>query len=239
MQKKPLYKRILLKLSGESLAKEATSCFAAESCIQIAKGIKDFCDNNIQVGVVIGGGNIFRGNQAQALGIDRIPADQMGMLATIINAITLQQTLEKIGQESVVLSAISCPPIAKLYEYQEALLHLNQGRVVIFAGGTGSPYFTTDTAAALRAAEIQADILLKATKVNGIYSKDPIKHADAIRYETISFSEVLAQKLEVLDATAVALCMSAHIPIIVFDMWAQEKLSKVLEDSKLGTLVHL
>ncbi len=211
---------------------------ASEPCVAIAKGIKDLLDNNIQVGVVVGGGNIFRGVEGADLGIGRTQADHMGMLATIINAIALQQALESIHVEAVVMSAIACQPIADPYNFKQAVHHLEKKRPVIFAGGTGSPYFTTDTAAALRACEIQAQILLKATKVNGIYSKDPLKFPDAVRYEKLTYAEVLAQKLNVMDATAVTLCMSCHIPILVFDMWATPKLSEVLINKNLGTVVY-
>lgn len=209
----------------------------AEACHTIAQGIKDFVDNNIQVGVVIGAGNIFRGIEGNKLGIARTPADHMGMLATIMNAIAMQQALEAIGVDAVVMSAINCQPIADPYNFKQAIHHLQKNRVVLFAGGTGSPYFTTDTAAALRACEIEAQILLKATKVNGVYSKDPIKFPDAVRYEKLSYADVLAQKLNVMDATAVALCMSSQIPILVFNMWAGPKLSEVLVNPNLGTLI--
>ncbi len=209
----------------------------ADACNTIAFGIKDLVDNHIQVGVVVGGGNIFRGIEGNKLGIARTPADHMGMLATIINAIALQQALEKLGVESVVMSAINCQPICDSYNYKLAIHHLEKNRVVIFAGGTGSPYFTTDTAAALRASEIQAQLLLKATKVNGVYSKDPLLFPDAVRYEKLPYAEVLSQKLNVMDATAVALCMSNQIPILVCNMWATPRYSEVLINPNLGTLV--
>jgi uridylate kinase len=232
------YHRILLKLSGEALMGPNPYGIRADSVSTIASGIKDLVDKNIQVGVVVGGGNIFRGIEGNKLGIGRTPADHMGMLATIINAIALQQALEALGLEAVVMSAINCQPICDPYNFRQANHHLEKNRVVLFAGGTGSPYFTTDTAAALRASEIQAQILLKATKVNGVYSKDPKQYPDAVRYDTLTYGEVLAQKLNVMDATAVALCMSSQIPILVFNMWATEKLSEVLVNPKLGTLVH-
>lgn len=232
------YQRILLKLSGEALMGSSPYGIRADACTAIGEGIKDLVDNKIQVGVVIGGGNIFRGIEGAKLGIARTPADHMGMLATIINAISLQQALEKLGVEAVILSAINCQPICDSYNFKQAIHHLEKNRVVLFAGGTGSPYFTTDTAAALRASEIQAQILLKATKVNGVYSKDPLKFPDAVRYETLTYSEVLADKLNVMDATAVALCMSNQIPILVFNMWATSKLSEVLVNPTLGTFVH-
>lgn len=236
--KKIPYKRILLKLSGESLLGKNQTGISGESTLRIAQGIKDFVDHDLEVGIVIGGGNIFRGVEGTKLGIARAPADQMGMLATIINAIALQQALEQIGVEAIIMSAIPCQSIADPFNWKKAIHHLQHKRVLIFAGGTGSPYFTTDTAAALRALEIQAEILLKATKVNGIYSKDPLKHPDAVRYETLTYAEVLAQNLNVMDATAVALCMSSKIPILVFDMWSSSKLSDVLVNKSLGTFVH-
>lgn len=238
MQTNSHYHRILLKLSGEALMGQGSYGIRADACSTIAQGIKDLVDNHIQVGVVIGGGNIFRGIEGGKLGIARTPADHMGMLATIINAIAMQQALEMLGIEAVVMSAIACQPIADPYNFKQAIHHLEKNRVVLFAGGTGSPYFTTDTAAALRACEIQAQILLKATKVNGVYSKDPMLFNDAVRYEKLSYAEVLAQKLNVMDATAVALCMSSQIPILVFNMWATPKLSEVLVNPNLGTLVH-
>jgi uridylate kinase len=205
---------------------------------RISQGIKDFVDHGIEVGIVIGGGNIFRGIEGGKLGIAKTPSDQMGMLATIINAIALQQALEQYNIAAVVMSAIACQGIVEPYSWKQALQHLERKRVLIFAGGTGNPYFTTDTAAALRAAEINAQILLKATKVDGIYSKDPLKYPDATRYEKLTYSEVLAQNLQVMDATAVALCMSANIPILVFNMWATTKLSDVLVNKSLGTIVE-
>lgn len=232
------YKRILLKISGETVAGPGNFGIDPESCQKIAFGIKDLWENGFEVGVVIGAGNIFRGKDRARLGLKRIPADQMGMLATIINAIALQQAIEDLGAECVVMSAIECHQIAENYHWKHAIKHLEKNRIVLFAGGTANPYFTTDTAAALRANEIQADLLLKATKVNGIYSKDPIQFPDAIRYEKIAYSDVLAQRLEVMDPAAIALCMSAKMPILVCNAWASPKLSCVLQDTSLGTLVY-
>ncbi|MBS0655221.1 MAG: UMP kinase [Verrucomicrobia bacterium] len=229
------YRRVLLKLSGESLGEHGISGNLSKN---ITLGIKDLVDQGIEVGIVVGGGNIFRGHEGAALGISKIAADQMGMLATCINAIALQQSLEQLGIEAHVMSAINCQPIAEAYNPKEAIRHLERKGVVIFAGGTGNPYFTTDTAAALRACEIEADILLKATKVNGIYSKDPLTNPDAVRYEKISYADVLAQKLEVMDATAIALCMSNKIPILVFNMAVGTKFSDVLINKQLGTVVY-
>jgi len=237
MKKKPPYKRILLKLSGEALIGDQIFGISGDAAKKIAQGIRDFCEHDIEVGIVIGAGNIFRGIQGAKLGISRIPADHMGMLATIINSLALQQALADCGIEAIIMSAINCEPIVDPFNWKKAIHHLERKRVLIFAGGTGSPYFTTDTAAALRASEIQAELLLKATKVNGIYSKDPKKYPDAIRYETLSYAEVLAQNLCVMDATSVALCRASQIPILVFDMWATPKLTEVLHNPKFGTLV--
>ncbi len=238
MKNETHYHRILLKLSGEALMGQSPYGIRSEATSNIANGIKDLVEANIQVGVVVGGGNIFRGIEGENLGIGRTPSDHMGMLATIINAIALQQALENIGVDAVVLSAINCQPICDSYNFKQAIHHLEKNRVVLFAGGTGSPYFTTDTAAALRASEIQAEILLKATKVNGVYSQDPMKYKDAVRYEKLTYADVLSQKLKVMDATAVALCMSNQIPILVFNMWATPRFSEVLTNTNLGTLVH-
>jgi uridylate kinase len=233
------YRRVLLKLSGESLLNPNQALgIGAESCRSVALGVKDLVDQGLQVAIVIGGGNLFRGSDGAALGIGKVSADHMGMLATIMNAITLQQMLEHISIHAEVMSSIACPPIAQSYHWKKAMSLLESNVVCIFAGGTGSPYFTTDTAAALRACECQAEILMKATKVDGIYSKDPKKHVDAVRFEKLRHSEVLAQKLDVMDATCVALCMSSQIPILVFDMRATPKFSEVLVNHALGTIVY-
>jgi uridylate kinase len=232
------YRRVLIKLSGEALMGTSEHGITAAACKDISMGIKDLVEHNIEVGIVIGGGNIFRGLEGSSLGIDKVPADHMGMFATIINAIALEQTLKQQGIDALVMSAIDCSPIVSPYNWKKAIECLEQKKVLIFAGGTGSPFFTTDSAAALRASEIQAEILLKATKVNGIYSKDPLLYPDAVRYEKISYAEVLAQNLKVMDATAIALCMSSQIPILVFDMWATTQFSKVLINKNLGTIVY-
>ncbi len=222
---------------GKESSGIAVEPIAAEPILQIVGGIQDLVQHGVEVGIVIGGGNIFRGIRGEKLAIQRTPADQMGMLATIINGIALSQALEQCGVHNVIMSAIDCHPIAEPYQWQKALEYIEQKKVVIFVGGTGSPYFTTDTAAALRASEIHAEALLKATKVNGVYSQDPLKFPDAIRYTQISYREVLAQKLDVMDATAIALAMSNRIPILVFDMWATKKFSDVLHDTSLATIV--
>ncbi len=211
---------------------------SADACLEIAKGLKNLTERGIEVGLVVGGGNIFRGLQGEKLGIERARADEMGMLATVMNGIALCDTLRHLQVEACVMSAIGCYPIVEPYDRQKACSLLEQKKLVIFVGGTGSPFFTTDTAAALRACEIKAEILLKATKVNGVYSKDPLKYSDAVRYEEISFQDALAQKLDVMDATSIALCMANRLPILVFNMQALGALAQVFSDKNLGTLVH-
>lgn len=204
----------------------------------VAQKISDLSKQGIEVGVVIGGGNIFRGiQQGPSWGMERTPADQAGMLATLINGIALQQALQQAGLEVRMMSALECPTIAERYQWQRAMGHLKKGRVVLFVGGTGHPYFTTDTTAALRACEIDADILLKATtRVDGIYNKDPRLHSDAVKYEHISFQEVLEQRLGILDLSAVTMCMSANIPIRVFNFY-KGSLLDALSEHPFGTVV--
>lgn len=234
------HKRVLLKLSGEALQGKSSYGISEDACTATALSIKDLIDNGIEVGIVIGGGNIFRYRSAaeQKLSIARTPADQMGMLATIINGIALREACERIGLQSVVMSAIDCHQFVEPYSWQKAIHHLNEKRVVIFVAGTGSPYFTTDTAAALRASEIKADILLKATKVDGIYTKDPHRYTDAELFKEIRFSEALAKDLHIMDATAFALCMSNAIPILVFNMSSGKPLSSILKNKDCGTYVY-
>lgn len=238
-EKRPLYKRILLKLSGEILMQGQLFGINAEACKTLAHQIKNLQASGLEIGIVIGGGNIFRGTHLEAIGIARSPADQMGMLATLINGTALQEALESIGCKAKVLTALECPKVAETYTWRAAMHALASKTVVIFVGGTGNPYFTTDTAAALRASEIHADALLKATKVDGIYSKDPIKYPDAIKYRSLSYSQILAEKLEVMDATAVALCRNNHIPILVFDMQRlkSENISDLLSQHHFGSIV--
>jgi uridylate kinase len=232
------YKRVLLKLSGESLMRPQKFGVSHEGCQEIAQAIKDMRNGGLEVGIVIGGGNIFRGVDLKSIGMERTPADHIGMLATLINGISLQQALKSIQCDSLVMSALDCPRVAEPYNWQKAMEALASGKVVIFVGGTGNPYFTTDTSAALRASEIYADILLKATKVDGIYNKDPLKYPDAVKYDVINYSQVLAEKLEVMDATSIALCMSNKIPILVFNMQhlGGHHIMKVLSENQ-GTLV--
>jgi uridylate kinase len=232
----PAYRRILLKLSGEALMGNQKYGVDPDACHKIALSIQELVELGVQVGVVIGGGNIFRGVKATHAGMQRTPADHIGMLATLINGIALQQALEKLSCESRIMSAIACDVMAEPYSWKNAIAYLEKGLVLIFVGGTGNPYFTTDSAAALRALEINAEVLMKATKVDGIYNKDPITHPDAIKYDKITYSEVLASKLEVMDATAIALCAENRLPIRVFNMLDRSLRAAVFNDP-VGTLV--
>lgn len=234
--KKPVYRRVLLKLSGEALMGNHKYGVDPDACQNIAKSVRDLTLLGIQVALVIGGGNIFRGIKAQQAGLQRTPADHIGMLATIINGISLQQAFEQNNCACKVISAIPCESIVETYNWKNVQEHLSQGTVLIFVGGTGSPFFTTDSAAALRALEIQADVLFKATKVDGIYNKDPSKYPDASKYDRVTYSEVLAKKLEVMDATAIALCRENRIPIRVFSM-NDGSLKSAIYDESVGTLV--
>lgn len=231
------YKRILLKLSGESLMGDKQ--FGIDQAIldQYGKEIKEVVDQGIQVAIVVGGGNIFRGVQAESGGMERAQGDYMGMLATMINSMALQATLEKMGISTRLQSAIKMEQIAEPFIRRRAIRHLEKGRVVIFGAGTGNPYFTTDTAASLRAIEINADVILKGTRVDGIYTADPEKDKTATRYETISFAEAMSKNLKVMDMTAFALCQENQLPIIVFDMNKGGNLGQVVAGNKVGTLV--
>jgi uridylate kinase len=231
------YKRILLKLSGESLMGDKQ--FGIDQAIldQYGKEIKQVVDQGIQVAIVVGGGNIFRGVQAESGGMERAQGDYMGMLATMINSMALQATLEKMGISTRLQSAIKMEQIAEPFIRRRAIRHLEKGRVVIFGAGTGNPYFTTDTAASLRAIEINADVILKGTRVDGIYTADPEKDKTATRYETISFAEAMSKNLKVMDMTAFALCQENQLPIIVFDMNKGGNLGQVVAGNKVGTLV--
>ena len=231
------YKRILLKLSGESLMGDKQ--FGIDQAIldQYGKEIKQVVDQGIQVAIVVGGGNIFRGVQAESGGMERAQGDYMGMLATMINSMALQATLEKMGISTRLQSAIKMEQIAEPFIRRRAIRHLEKGRVVIFGAGTGNPYFTTDTAASLRAIEINADVILKGTRVDGIYTADPEKDKTATRYETISFGEAMSKNLKVMDMTAFALCQENQLPIIVFDMNKSGNLGQIVEGKTVGTLV--
>lgn len=233
----PKYKRILLKLSGESLMGDKS--FGIDPAIlgQYAKDIKEISDLGIQIAIVIGGGNIYRGMDEKETGIERATGDYMGMLATVINGMALQSGLEKIGLYTRLQSAIKMEQIAEPYIRRRAIRHLEKGRIVIFGAGTGNPYFTTDTAASLRAIEIQADVILKGTRVDGIYTADPEKDKTAKRYHTITFDEVYRKSLNVMDMTAFTLCHENNLPIIVFDMNTTGNLLRVVRGEKVGTLV--
>ena len=235
----PKYKRILLKLSGEALLgnQKNGDPFDPKIIEQYAQDIKQVTDLGVQVAIVIGGGNIYRGMNEAESGIERAHGDYMGMLATVINAMAIQAMLEKIGVYSRLQSAINMEQVAEPYIRRKALRHLEKGRVVIFGGGTGNPYFTTDTAGSLRAIEMKADVILKGTRVDGIYTSDPEKNPDAKRYEKLSFQECIDQKLKVMDMTAFTLCMENKLPIIVFDVNTPGNLLQVVQGMNVGTLV--
>lgn len=237
MAKKAAYRRILLKLSGEALMGDQAFGIDKKACAHIAASIQEVHALGVQIGIVIGGGNIFRGNQAEEFSFDRTPADHIGMLATIINGIILHQALAQVGIESQVMSALNCDSLAENYNWMHAKHALDKGRVVIFVGGTGNPYFTTDTAAALRASEMNADVVLKATKVDGIYSADPKKNRKAVKYEKITFTEAIEKDLKIMDATAFTLCRENEIPIYVFNLFEKGALLKAVQERKGGTLV--
>jgi len=240
MEQTPPYPRALIKLSGEILMGNHRFGIDQEACLQVAKELALIHRAGVQLGVVIGGGNIFRGIDLKLTGMSRTPADHMGMLATLLNGVALQQALMLCGVSVCLMSALECPKVAEPYHWTNALQRLKEGCIVLFVGGTGNPYFTTDTAAALRACEIGADIFLKATKVDGIYSRDPLKFLDAVKYNTLSYSQVLAQKLQVMDATAIALCRNSQVPIFVFNMrrLAEESLKAILAQGGEGTWVN-
>lgn len=233
----PAYKRVLLKLSGEALMGEQKFGIENKACQQIARSIKEVHDLGVQIGIVVGGGNIFRGNQAENFAFARTPADHIGMLATTINGLVLQQTLANLGIDSRVMSALNTNSIVEPYHWGHALHSLQKGVMIIFVGGTGHPYFTTDSAAALRASEIQAEILFKATKVDGIFSEDPKKNPKAKKYDQLTYSEVLAKQLNIMDATAIALCRENKIPICVFNLFEEKAFLKAVCGQKKGSLV--
>ena len=234
---KPIYKRILLKLSGEALMGDGDFGIDPGFLGQVAGEVAGLVKSGVQVGMVIGGGNIFRGAGLAGAGMDRVVGDQMGMLATVMNALAMGQALEAIGCEARVMSAIPMNPIGEGYSAAEAKRHLSAGRVALFAAGTGNPYFTTDTAAALRAIEMQADIIMKATKVDGIYTADPVKHHDAEMIHQTNYMDVLRRGLKVMDATAISLCMENKMPILVFNLNHRGNIHKAVMGEKIGTLV--
>lgn len=232
------YKRVLLKLSGEVLMGETGFGIDPEVVRRIAAEIKDVHSLGVEIGIVIGGGNIFRGLAASAQGFDRVSADHMGMLATVINSLALQDALEKMDVFTRVQSAIEMNQVAEMFIRRRAIRHLEKGRVVIFAAGTGNPYFSTDTTAALRAMEIKADVILKATKVDGIYNADPFKVKDAVLYSEIRYLDVLKEGLGVMDTTAISLCMDNRVPIIVFNIKTKGNIKRVIVGDKIGSLVY-
>ncbi|BCR05466.1 uridylate kinase [Desulfuromonas versatilis] len=234
---KPRYQRILLKLSGEALAGQQGYGIDPEVIANIASEIKEVVGLGVQVALVIGGGNIFRGVAAASRGMDRASADYMGMLATVMNSLALQDSLEKVGVVTRVQSAIEMQEVAEPYIRRRAVRHLEKGRVVIFGAGTGNPYFTTDTAASLRAMEIGAEVILKATKVDGVYSADPAKVKDAVKYPSLTYLDVLKKGLQVMDATATSLCMDNNLPIVVFDLTSTGNIKKVVLGESIGTVV--
>jgi len=232
------YKRVLLKISGEALAGDVGYGIDPAALVRIAREILEANASGVEVAVVVGGGNIFRGLQAAAShGLDRAIADHMGMMATIMNGLALQDAIERLGLMTRVLSAIEMQQVCEPFIRRRAIRHLEKGRVVVFAAGTGNPYFTTDTAAALRAAEIHADVLLKATKVNGVYDRDPVKHPDATMFERLTYREVIQRGIKVMDTTAIGLCMDNHLPIVVFNLLEHGNIQRVVAGEPIGTLV--
>jgi len=231
------YERVLLKLSGEALMGEKPYGIDPAIVHSIAEDVSKVVAQGTQLAIVVGGGNIFRGLKGSAAGMDRATADYVGMLATVMNAITLQDGLERSGVATRVQSAIEMQQVAEPYIRRRAIRHLEKGRVVVFGGGCGNPFFTTDTTAALRAAEINADVVFKATKVDGVYDKDPKKYPDAIRYDNLSFQDVLSQEIAVMDSTAIALCKDNKIPIVVFNLFEPENISKAVAGEPIGSRI--
>lgn len=234
----PIFKRILLKLSGEALMGEQGYGINTKVLEQIAKEIKDVKALGVEIAIVIGGGNIFRGLAASAKGMDRVSADHMGMLATVMNSLALQDALEKQGLFTRILSAIKMEQVCEPFIRRRAIRHLEKGRIVIFAAGTGNPYFTTDTAASLRAIEVEADVILKGTRVDGVYDSDPEKNKEAFRFEKITYLDVVKKGLNVMDMTAVTLCMDNKLPIVVFNLKTQGNLRRLVLGENVGTRVQ-
>src|SRR5881392_3815653 len=234
----PKYKRIILKVTGEVFAGPQQFGIDGKTVKAFAQEIKEVKELGCELALVIGGGNIFRGALASEMGMDRASADTMGMLATVINSLALQDALEKLGVSTRVLSALEMRQVAEPYIRRRATRHLEKGRVVIFAAGTGNPFFTTDTAASLRAMEIGAEVIFKATRVDGVFDADPLKHPGAIRFEELTYIEVLSRQLQVMDATAISLCMDNGLPILVFNMMQPGNIKKAVTGARIGTLVH-
>jgi uridylate kinase len=235
---RPSFTRVLLKLSGESLAGEQGYGIDPQTITTIAREIREVVEQGVQLALVIGGGNIFRGLAASSKGMDRTSADYMGMLATMINSLAMQDALEKVGVATRVQSAIAMQEVAEPYIRRRAMRHLEKGRVVIFGAGTGNPYFTTDTAASLRAMEINAQVILKGTKVDGVYTSDPKKDPTAVKLPKLTYIDVLKRGLQVMDATATSLCMDNNLPIIIFDLTTEGNIRKVINGEEIGTLVQ-
>lgn len=241
MSGKSVYKRIVLKLSGEALQGKISHGIDHSILVSIARQIKGVRDLNVDVALVLGGGNIFRGQEntaSQGLDMDRSVADYMGMLATVINGLALQDVLEKMGMPTRVMTAIEMQRIAEPYIRRRAVRHLEKGRIIIFVAGTGNPYFTTDTAAALRAMEISADAILKATKVDGVYSADPMKVKDAKKFSKLKYIDCLKKGLKVMDATAISLCMDNKLPIVVFNLNKEGNIKRIIQGEKIGTIIE-
>jgi uridylate kinase len=234
----PGYKRILLKLSGEALAGGATFGIDAERVKELGREVADVSAAGVQIGVVVGGGNIFRGVAAAAQNMDRVTADQMGMLATVINSLALSDALEQMGVPTRVMTAIEMRQLAEPYIRRRAIRHLEKSRIVIFAAGTSNPYFSTDTAATLRALEIKAEVIAKATRVDGVYDQDPLKFPAAVKYGEISYLEVLSQRLGVMDATSIAMCRDNKLPIIVFNLNTPGNIMRMSMGEPIGTVIH-
>lgn len=236
--KEPAYQSILLKLSGEALLGDQEHGIDIEMCASLAVQIKEIHDMGVKIALVVGGGNIFRGQvQSKRFGLDRSVADYMGMLATVLNGLALQNALEKLGVQSRVMTAIEMSAVAEPYIRRRALRHLEKDRVVIFVAGTGNPYFTTDTAAALRASELKLDVILKATKVDGVYTDDPVTNKDATKFESLKFMDVLKRDLKVMDATAISMCMDNSLPIVVFNLLVAGNIKRVVLGENIGTVV--
>jgi uridylate kinase len=231
------YKRVLLKLSGESLAGKQKDGFSTEVLASYSRQIKEAADAGVEIGIVVGGGNIFRGIQGAGKGFDRVKGDQMGMLATIINSLALQSALADVGAKCKVLTSIRMEPVGELFSKDRALEYLAGGNVVIIGGGTSNPYFTTDSASALRGIEIEADVLLKGTRVDGVYTADPEKDPTAVKFDTLTFDDVYARGLKIMDLTAFTLCRENGLPIVVFDMDTPGNLGKVLRGENIGTII--
>lgn len=232
------YKRILLKLSGEVMAGEGATGIDPDRVAGLAAEVAEVASRGVEVGIVVGGGNFFRGVAAAARRMDRVTADHMGMLATVINALALQDALERLGVPTRVMSAISMHQVAEPYIRRRAIRHLEKGRAIIFAAGTSNPYFSTDTAATLRALEIHAEVIAKATRVDGVFDKDPLKHNDAVMFRDISYSDVLIKNLTVMDSTAIAMCRDNQLPIVVFNLNVHGNIMRVSMGERVGTLIH-